>query len=101
MIMASPVRDRAVTDKHYTTPLHNDIASDLLVNRGLSGADTIAALHGIGKAITSIVAREGQLYLGLIGDIEVSMDSCQVTNHDIHICYISKGCRGMLINDRV
>ena len=39
MIMASPVRDRAVTDIHSTAALHNGIASDLLVIHGLSGAD--------------------------------------------------------------
>ena len=43
MVMTSPVRDRAVTDVHSTAAFHNDIASDLLVIHGLSGADTIAA----------------------------------------------------------
>ena len=58
MIMTSPVRDRAVTDVHTTAAFHNDIASDLFVIHGLSGADTIAALHGIGEAMALKVARK-------------------------------------------
>ena len=75
VIMALPVRDRAVTDIHSTVAFHNDIASDLLVIYGLSGANTIAALHGIGETMTLKVARKGQFSLGAIGDIEASMDS--------------------------
>ena len=74
MIMASPVRDRAVTDVPSTSAFHNDIASDLLVIHGLSGADTIAALHGIGEAMALKVARKGQFSLGAIVDIEASTD---------------------------
>ena len=62
MTMASPVRDRAVTDIRATAALHNDIAGDLLVIHGLSGADTIAALHGSGKA-TALKAGKGQFSL--------------------------------------
>ena len=47
MIMVSPVRDRAVTDLHSTAAFYNDMAGDLLIIYGLSGADTIVALHGI------------------------------------------------------
>ena len=75
MIMASPVRDRAVTDIRATAALHNDIAGNLLAIHGLSGADTIAALHGVGKVTALKVARKGQFSLGAIGHIEASMDS--------------------------
>ena len=75
MIMASPVQDRAVTDIHSTAAFHNDIARDSLVIHGLSGADTIAELHGIGEAIALKLARKGQFSLGAIGDIEASMVS--------------------------
>ena len=63
MTMASPVRDRAVTDIRATAALHNDIAGNLLVISGLSGADTIAALHGIGEAMALKLARKGQFSL--------------------------------------
>ena len=100
MIMASPVQDRAVTDIRATAALHNDIAGDLLVIHGLSGADTLAASHGIGEAMVLKVARKGQFSLGVIGDTEAGMD-CHVTSHVIHICCIWEGCRVMQINDRV
>ena len=41
----------------------------------LSGADSIAALHGIGEAMALNVASKDQFSLGAIGDIEASMDS--------------------------
>ena len=81
--MASPVRDRAVTDIHATAVFHNDIARDLFVIRGLSGADSIAALHGIGEAMTLTVARKGQFSLGAICDIKASMDSCYVISQAV------------------
>ena len=69
-----------------------DISSDLLVIHGLSGADTIAALHGLGEAMALKVARKDQFSLAAIGDVEASMDSCHVTSRGIHICCIWKGC---------
>ena len=103
MIMVSPARDRVVTDIDSTAALNNDIASDLLIIHGLSGADTIAALHKIVESMALKVARKGQFSLGAIGDIEASncIDSCHVTSRGIHICYILKGCRVKQINDRV
>ncbi len=47
MIMSSPIRDRIVVDIRATAAKHSDIASDLLAIHGLSGADTVASLHGV------------------------------------------------------
>ena len=49
MFISSPVKKRAVVDIRATAEAHRDIAADLLAIYGLSGADTIASLHGIGK----------------------------------------------------
>ena len=38
---------------------HSDIADDLSEIRGLSGADAVASLHGIGKATVVKVAKKG------------------------------------------
>ena len=62
-----------MTDIHSTAAFHNNIASVLLVIHELSGADTIAALHGIGEAMALKVAKEGQFSLCAIGDIEASI----------------------------
>ena len=48
--MSSPVKERAVIYIHATGEAHSDIADDLLAIHGLSGADAVASLHGIGKA---------------------------------------------------
>jgi len=37
-------------DTGATVEADSDIANDMLVIHGLSGADTVATLHGIGKA---------------------------------------------------
>ena len=50
MVMSSPVKQRAVIDIRATADAHSDIADDLPAIHGLSGADTIASLHGIGRA---------------------------------------------------
>ena len=50
MIMSSPIKDRAVIDIKATAAAHSDIAPDVLAIHGLSGADTVSSLYGIGKA---------------------------------------------------
>ena len=37
---------------------HRDIAADLLAIHGLSGADTLASLHGIGKGSVLKVSKD-------------------------------------------
>ena len=49
MFMSSPVKERAVVDIRATVEAHRGIAADLLAIHGLSGADTIDSLRGIGK----------------------------------------------------
>ena len=50
MIMSSPVKERAVIAIRAKVESHSDIADDLLAIHALSGADTVASFHGIGKA---------------------------------------------------
>ena len=38
---------------------HSDMADDLLAIQGLSGADAVVSLHGIGKATVVKVAKKG------------------------------------------
>ena len=42
------MKERAVVDIRATAAAHRDIVADLLAIFGLSGADTIASLYGIG-----------------------------------------------------
>ena len=50
MIMSSPVKERAVIAIRAKVESHSDIADDLLAIHALSGADTVAPFHSIGKA---------------------------------------------------
>jgi len=82
MIMSSPLKERAAVDIRATAEAHNDIADDLPANHGLSGADTVASLHGIGKATVIKVSKTGRFSLSKVGDVTVDMKSVesQATN---------------------
>jgi len=70
MVMASPLKDRAVVDIRATAEAHSDIADDLLAIHGLSGADTVASLHGIGKATVIRISKTGRFSLCKVGDVK-------------------------------
>ena len=63
LFMSSPIKDRAVVDIRATAETHNDIADEFLAIHGISGADTAASLHGIGKATVLKVAKKGNCSL--------------------------------------
>ncbi|KAG1698341.1 hypothetical protein GQR58_005786 [Nymphon striatum] len=46
-------------------------------NSGSSGADTVASLHGIGKATVIKIAKQGKLSLSEVGDVKADMKSVQ------------------------
>lgn len=48
-----------MVDIRATAETHSDIADDLLAIHGLSVADTVASLHGIGKATVIKVSKHG------------------------------------------
>ena len=76
MIMLSPVKERAVVDIRATVESHSDIADDLLAIHRLSGADTVASLHGIRKATVVKVAKKGCFQL-CIGDAHAEIKSVE------------------------
>ena len=69
MIMSSSVKERAVIYIRATVESHSDVADDLLAIRGLSGADAVASLNGIGKATVVKVAKKGCFPLFCIGGV--------------------------------
>ena len=77
MSMSSPVKERAVTDIRATVESHNDIPDALLAIHGLSGADTVASFHGIGKATVANVAKKGCFPLFCIGDVHAEIKSVE------------------------
>ena len=67
-----------------TAEAHSDIADDLLVIHRLSGANTIASLHGIGKATVIKVSKTGRFSLSKVGDVTADIKSveAQATNFE-------------------
>jgi len=49
-----------------TAKAHSDIADDLLAIHGLSGADTVASLHGIDNATVIRISKTGGFSLQLV-----------------------------------
>ena len=69
IIMSSLLKERAVIDIGATTPAHSGIADYLLAIHGISGADTVASLHGVGKATVFNISKKGTFSLSKIGDV--------------------------------
>ncbi len=77
MNMSSPVKEPAVIDIRATVESYSDIADDLLVIHGLSGADAVASLHGIGKATIVKGAKKRCFPLICIGDVHAEIKSVE------------------------
>ncbi len=77
MVMSSPVKERTVVDIRATAEAHSDIADDLLAMHGLSGADTVASLHGIGKTTVAKISKKGGFSLSKVGDVNADMESVE------------------------
>ena len=77
MTMSSPVNERAVIDIRATVESHSDVAYDLLSIHGLSSADAVASLHGIGKATVVKFAKKGCFPLLCIGDVHAEIISVE------------------------
>ena len=80
--MAPLVKERGVVDIGATTAAHSDIADDILAVHGITGADTVASLHGIGKVTAINVAKKGICSLSYLGDAKASEEKVheQATN---------------------
>ena len=98
MVMSSPMTQRAVIDIRATADAHRDIADDLPAIHGLSGADTIASLHGIGKATVLKIYMQGGFSVSKVGDVEADMQSVEAQSIKF-ICAaygkVAESCKSM------
>ena len=69
IIMSSLVKELALIDIGTTATAHSGIADDLLAVHGISGADTVASLDGVGKATVIKIAKKGKFSLSKVGDV--------------------------------
>ena len=98
MIMSSHLKERAVVDIRATAEAHSDIADDLLAIHRLSGADTVASLHGIGKATVIRVSKTGRFSLSKVVDVTADTKSVEAqTTNFICAAYgkITQSCSSM------
>ena len=56
----------------------NESVARLWAVRGLTGCDTVATYHGIGKSVALKVLRSGRLLLSEVGDITLSVEEALV-----------------------
>ena len=101
MIMASSVKERAVLYIRATVESHSDVADDLLAIRGLSGADAVASLHGIGKATVVKVAKKGCFPLFCIGGVRAEIESVEAQATKCMCAAYGKCSRVMQLHDRM
>ena len=67
VMMASPIRNRTMTDINATATKHDTIMPNLIATHGLTGCDTVATYFGIGKGVALKVLRSGHYPLNLLG----------------------------------
>ena len=88
VIMISPIRGRTVIDINASVDKNPAVMEDILAAHGLTGCDTVATYHGIGKGIALKVLRSGGLSLSKVGDITSSVqDALGQSTSFIVSCY--------------
>ena len=93
VMMISPIRGRTVIDINASVDKNRAIMDDLLAAHGLTGCDTVATYHGIGKGVALKVLRTGTLSLSKVGDITVSVEEALLqSTHFMLSCYGHPEC---------
>ena len=77
MTMKSPITKRACIDIRETARSHPSIATQMLVIHALSGCDTVAATHGIGKTTAVTSFKKGRS-LDKLGVVDAYMNTVMV-----------------------
>ena len=68
VMMISPIRGRTVIDINASVDKTPAIMGDLLAAHDITGCDTVATYHGIGKAVTLKILRSSGFSLSKVGD---------------------------------
>ena len=87
-MMISPIRGGTVSDINSSIDKNPAVMEDILAAHGLTGCNTVATYHGIGKGIALKVLRSGGLSLSKFGDITSSVeDALGQSTSFIMSCY--------------
>ncbi len=65
-MMTSPIRGWSVIGINVSTDKNRAIMDDLLAVHGLTGCDTVATYHRIGKGVTLKILRSGELSISKV-----------------------------------
>ena len=94
--MIPPIRRRTVIDMNESVDGTRAIMDGLLAIRGLTGCDTVATYHGIGKSVAVKVLRSGRLPLSEVGDKTLSVEEALVQSAPVMLtCYGHKECSSL------
>ncbi len=66
VMMTSPIRGWTVIGINACTDKNRAIMDDLLAVHGLTGCDTVAMYHGIGKGVALKILRSGKLSISKV-----------------------------------
>ena len=74
VMMISPISGSTVIDINASGDKNRAIMGNLLAAHGLTGCDTVATYHGIGKGVALKILKTGNLSLSYVGDITASVE---------------------------
>jgi len=96
VMMISPIKGRIMIDINATVNKSRPIMSNLLAAHGLTGCDTVATYHGIGKGTAIKVLNKKQINLDKIGNIACPFPEVidQATKF-LLCCYGREECKTM------
>ena len=94
--MDTPKKERKMKDINASVEKHHKIMPDLLAAHALTGCDTVAPYHGIGKLTALRILRTGKYSLSAVGDIySTEAEICQQAGAFIRACYGQSNCNSM------
>ena len=69
VMMVSPIRGRTCIDINATVEKYRSFMHDLLAAHGLTGCNTVATYHGIGKGVALKTLKTNKCPLSKLGDM--------------------------------
>ena len=96
VLIGSPIAGRSLLDIQASTDRHRSIIPDLLAAHALTGCDTVASPHGIGKMTALKVLNSGEYSLSQIGvqqvGTNISLTAIEQATKFCLGCYGQKEC---------
>ena len=96
VMMVSPIRGRTVIYINESVDKNRAILDDLLAAHGLTGCDTVATYHGIGKGVALKELRSETLSLSKVGNMTLSVEEVLEQSTSFMLsCYCHPECSSL------